>query len=130
MKRPGQPSPERQWIHDCIFHYTGPDEASQLRGTSKFRLEIGDIVLDGDGDAFLGQVAFKRGDPIDHEFGGYRALREAGSSEIRLIDPLGVESRLKFKGFVFCGILWTSRWFRLLPRGEAVVHETPPEVRR
>lgn len=112
-----------EWIAYCIFHYTGDDETSRRRGTDKARLEIGDLVLDSDGDVFFPDACFQRGDEINHCFGGYRALRPVGSNELRLIDPLGHETRLKFKGFVFCGIAWTSRWFRLVPRGGQVIHE-------
>lgn len=74
-------------------------------------------MLHADGDVFLGNVAFRRGDAIQMEFGGFQMERAAGSSEIRLIDPLGQETRLKYHAFQFCGMLWTSRWFRLIPRG-------------
>ena len=57
------------------------------------QIQIGDMTLDAEGDVFLGNVAFKRGDAINHEFGGYQAYRDAGSSELRIIDPLGYEER-------------------------------------
>lgn len=113
---------EREWLSQCILHFTWPSEKPKSP-IDVFQIQIGDITLDAEGAVFLGNVAYKRGDAIDYEFGGYHAYRDAGSSVLRIVDPLGYETRFKFKAFIWCDVVWSSSlWFRLLPRGAAVVH--------
>jgi hypothetical protein len=123
MRKPLLTGQKREWMANAVmdFKWSSKGPVSPI---DVFSVRIGDMTLDAEGNVFLETAAYKRGDPIDHKFGGYHAYRQANSSELRIIDPLGYETRYKFKAFIWCDIVWvgSSIWFRLLPRGGAVIH--------